>query len=85
MGRTSRHIVPAPVLKFSLQWVPINAGGYDAGGAYWGTGPRLYWAAAVDETTGNEVSEFYRAADRTAAKAIVRRQYPGAKFNGGGK
>ncbi len=34
--------------KIRLARVPINSGGYDAGGAYWGTGERL-WCARDEE------------------------------------
>lgn len=84
MGRPSIHCIQESPMKFSLQWVRLDSGGYDNGGAYWGIGQRLYWAAAVDETTGQEVSEYYRGASRAAVKAIVRKHYPGATFNGGG-
>ena len=50
--------------KLHLQRVRINAGGYDEGGAYWGTGEPLYWAWDDD----GEVQMFVRAADREEAK-----------------
>ena len=36
-------------LKFYLRRVPLNSGGYDSGGAYWGLGSPLYYACSVDE------------------------------------
>lgn len=29
--------------RFTLRKVPIDSGGYDTGGAYWGLGAPLYW------------------------------------------
>lgn len=56
--------------KWQLQHCPIDSGGYDKGGAYWGIGQRLYWCC-------NEAGEesFFRARDRQAAKAFVRAEY----------
>lgn len=66
-------------MRWTLQHVRLNMGGYDRGGAYWGQGARLYWAAATG-LDGNEVSFYFRAKDREAAKAHVRAKYPHAKF-----
>ena len=77
MGRTpARPADCAEPLAVTLCRVDINPGGYDNGGAYWGTGAPLYWVESVCGT----LSEYFRAADRTAARAHVLASYPGARF-----
>jgi hypothetical protein len=77
-SRTSGAAKPeAP--RFYLRRIPINSGGYDSGGAYWGLGPRLYWAWALDGA-GGDISRYFRAPDRDAAKAIVLAEFPHASF-----
>lgn len=66
---------PVPV-RFSVRRVPLNGGGYDSSGVYWGTGAPLYVAASDDG--GAEMH--FRAAGREAAKAYVLRYYPSATF-----
>jgi hypothetical protein len=39
MGRPQRDINNAGPVKLHLEHVPLNNGGYDAGGAYWGLRP----------------------------------------------
>lgn len=64
--------------KLRLRRVPINAGGYDSGGAYWGNGQPLFCA---DGETATEWFDLYvRANNREHAKHKVRIQIPGAKF-----
>lgn len=58
-----------------LQRVPINSGGYDRGGAYWGHGAPLWFVQDVD---GN--SQFLRASNRDAAKDSILADWPDAKF-----
>lgn len=60
----------------SLRRIPINSGGYDSGGAYWGLGQPLYWCGNDD----GDIDLFFRARDRAAAKAHVRETYPDARF-----
>lgn len=69
--------VPPPAVRFTLREIRINRGGYDASGAYWGLGDPLYWASPDD---GGDDS-YFRASTRDAAKDIVRRHYPGARFH----
>lgn len=76
MGRVERHSPALPAARFYLRRVPINSGGYDAGGAYWGLGAPLYWATC---TTG-AAEFFFRARTRDAAKAEVLARHPGARF-----
>jgi len=63
-------------VKVSLRKIPINSGGYDSGGAYWGIGQPLYWAGSDCGT----IDRFFRAATRDQAKAEIRKQYPKATF-----
>jgi hypothetical protein len=60
----------------SLRRIPLNAGGYDSGGAYWGHGAPL-WSAMSDCGT---VDIWTRARDRQAAKAEVLKVAPKARF-----
>jgi hypothetical protein len=54
--------------RVSVRRVRLNSGGYDKGGAYWGTGAPLFYA------TGSEEGEaYFRAPDRETA---VRRALP---------
>lgn len=70
---------PAP--KFSLCRIRLNSGGYDSGGAYWGLGPRLYYAAASRDDDGSMIADrYFRARDREAAKTHLRREFPDARF-----
>lgn len=57
--------------KLRLYRVPIDSGGYDKGGAYWGLGAPLYCAEDED----GEVM-YFRASDRDAAKL----RFPNATF-----
>lgn len=75
LGRPSATPLNPESLKFTLQHVRLNSGGYDSGGAYWGIGPRLYWA-----TNDKDIELFFRASDRAAAKTYVRKRYPAATF-----
>lgn len=83
MGRDStsdrdlRQLAPEPV-KLSLRRVPLDAGGYDSGGAYWGAGEPLYRAS--DEAGLGEVTLFLRARDRAHAKTLVLAKLPNARF-----
>lgn len=65
--------------KFELARVYLDSGGYDGGGAYWGHGAPLYRARAF-AGGGGMVEFFLRAESRVAAKTIVTKRHPGAKF-----
>lgn len=60
----------------TLICVPLDSGGYDKNGTYWGIGNPLYWAASQD---GN-IDMTFRAIDRNDAKKHVRSKYPEAIF-----
>jgi len=62
--------------KVSLQKIPLDSGGYDSGGAYWGWGMTLWWAVTED----GEFERFFRAPNRQAAKADILKDWPEAKF-----
>ena len=62
--------------KMYLSRIPLDSGGYDSGGAYWGVGQRLYGYAAADDS----INGFFRAYDRDNAKARVLALYPGVEF-----
>ena len=67
MGRRSSTMPNLdPAERLQLFRVPINSGGYDSGGAYWGLGAPLW--CAMDHTGE---TAFFRARDRAAAKAHV--------------
>jgi hypothetical protein len=82
MGR--RSIWPTFIgcwpVKLRLARVPMVDGAcYDRWGAYWGNGGgTLYRVWREDE--GFEVDAYFRAADRTAARAYVKERIPGARF-----
>lgn len=62
--------------RLYLRHVPLNTGGYDRFGTYWGLGGRIYWAADVDGL----VDVCVRALDRDGAKDQVRILRPHARF-----
>ena len=72
MGRPHDH--SNKDAKVRLFYVPLNSGGYDSGGAYWGIGQRLY--AAV----GDYFAYYTRAANREQAKAVLLDEFPDLKF-----
>jgi hypothetical protein len=74
MGRNTSGFELAPDVPLNLHRVYLDAGGYDSGGAYWGRGAPIY-------TYGNGAGWHYlRAADRDAAKAIVRERHGDVRF-----
>lgn len=82
MGRegTPQTALRSVVSKLYLQRVPIDSGGYDPGGAYWGVAigstPPLYVAFDASEA----VVVFWRARDRATAKRELARLAPKASF-----
>jgi hypothetical protein len=65
--------------RFYLQHAALCSGGYDAGGAYWGTGERVYLARSVD----GRVFTSCRARNRADAMRTIREEFPRATFFGG--
>lgn len=79
-NRTDRRDMPAGP-KFSLVRIRLNSGGYDSGGAYWGVGKPLYYAAASRDDTGALIADRYlRAASREIARATICAEFPDARF-----
>ena len=77
MGRHTGPISEGLGDKWTLQHCPLDSGGYDRGGAYWGLGQRLYYAC--NEGTGEDT--YFRAANRELAKEYIRAEYDaGARF-----
>jgi len=75
MGRhTGPNYLETSEGKLQLFRVPINSGGYDSGGAYWGLGQPLYCVCDPDGNT-----QFFRAFDRASAKAKVLADWPEAR------
>lgn len=79
MGRKSKDLSiidesSADDPPFTLRRIKIDSGGYDRGGAYWGLGQPLYW------WDFNGHSGFFRAANRKAAKNLIREIHPLARF-----
>lgn len=67
-------------IKFYLEVMRLDSGGYDSGGAYWGLRPkgmRLY--RFENQKIG--AWGFIDATDRTAAKEQIRRHYTKATFH----
>lgn len=64
MGRHSRGYFNL-YEKVRLYHVPLDSGGYDKGGAYWGIGQSLYCAEAEDAVY------YFRASNRESAKEYV--------------
>jgi len=76
MGRhTGPDFLDVDAGRLYLRRVPLNSGGYDAGGAYWGLGSPL-WECQDQDGNGR----VFRARDRAAAKAAVAADFPGAQF-----
>ncbi len=57
MGR-SEYGTPVEGELCGLHRIPVDSGGYDSGGAYWGTGRPLFRVTFV------EGERFFRASDR---------------------
>lgn len=79
MGRpTSTPEGPAGLFKdrCRLFRVRLNAGGYDDGGNYWGTGSPLYCCESDDGT----LRDFARHPSRDAAKAAILAKFPAVTF-----
>ena len=75
MGRYSDPAQPAPGVKLRLYNIPLDSGGYDSGGAYWGHGARMYRA------TGETLEFYTRAKDRAEAKRLTAEHFIGATFH----
>lgn len=66
MGRRDQDPSPTPD-QLHLVRVPLDSGGYDPGGAYWGIGQPLFCA-----WTNEGFRRYFRAPSRKAALAIAK-------------
>lgn len=73
MGRPPKE--GEPTSRLYLRRIPIDSGGYDPGGAYWGLGAPLY--EAFDDSGGFYWTE---RGTRESVKASILADYPGALF-----
>lgn len=87
MGRPARSgywlkgdFYPLAVMEnappFRLVRCPLDSGGCDRGGAYWGTPSNLYYY----EGPVSDISGYVRGNTRELAKAAVRSIHPHARF-----
>lgn len=78
MGRASHNdwTVNENAGPFRLVRCPLDSGGYDRGGAYWGIGTPLYYY----EGPLTDISGYVRGRTRDQAKAEVRAIHPLARF-----
>lgn len=79
MGRANStgYTITEQAVPVRLVHCPLNSGGYDRGGAYWGIGAPLYYFEA---SPAGLVSGYVRGRTREAAKLEVRKLYPKARF-----
>jgi len=75
-GHTFELTVNADARPFYLVKCPLDGGGYDRGGAYWGLGEPLYYY----EGPLSDISGYVRGHTRERAKDAVRAMYPLARF-----
>ena len=73
MGRVTRRHNEAG--RFRMFHVPLDRGGYDAGGAYWGHDRLLYCCQGPEGSQG-----FYRARSRDEAIGYALEDFPEATF-----
>ena len=75
-GRTFEITATPDAKPFRLIRCPLDGGGYDRGGAYWGIGQPLYYY----EGPLSDISGYVRGSTREKAKEAVRELHPNAKF-----
>lgn len=75
-GRTWELNVTPDAKPFRLVRCPLDSGGYDRGGAYWGIGESLYYY----EGPLSDISGYVRGRTRELAKQAVNKLFPLAKF-----
>lgn len=73
---TAAESSPGDCQRFHLVRMPLDSGGYDSGGAYWGHGDPMWRYESAD----GQIGGFDRARDRAAAKLAVLEIYPRATF-----
>jgi len=72
MGRPCNE---TPIGTCNLIRIPLDSGGYDQGGAYWGHGEKLY--GLFDQWGRNY---FTRAKDRNTAKLLFSGRFPNITY-----
>ena len=78
MGRRDNMTETNFPVKFHLERIRLDSGGYDNGGAYWGNGAPLYYAHGDGAEERQEV--FLRAYNRDDAKKQLRAAYHKCSF-----
>lgn len=81
MGR--RDLLPddrTEPVKLRMKRLRFVDGGYDQGGAYWGSPANLYRARGESEAQDTQIELFVRGKNRGAAKDAVRLILPNARF-----
>ncbi len=73
LGRCSTRGVP-PIQPVWLQLVRLDSGGYDRGGAYWGS--CSHWRVYCAMNENPQFQFFIWARDRLEAKALIENQVP---------
>lgn len=77
LGRPTVHDAPKDqVVIVTIRRVPLNQGGYDRNGTYFGVGAPLFWCA----DDNGEIDAVVRANDLDEAKSKVLSVYPNATF-----
>ena len=81
MGRSESYFSIIPAGRLRIYRVPIDSGGYDPGGAYWGHGAPLYCieSEGIGHIFQTETSfaHYYRAADRADAYCKMALKFGG--------
>lgn len=78
LGRPALHGEPDFAGKMYLRKVPLDNGGYDRNGTYFGHGDDyVYWYASADGTIDGTL----RAVDRDEAKTVILSRYPNTAFH----
>jgi hypothetical protein len=76
MGRhTGPDFLDTDAGKIYLRRVPLDRGGYDQGGAYWGIGAPLW--ESIDQDGNGRI---FRANSRKLAKESILADFPDARF-----
>lgn len=81
MGRPESYVSVDPAGRLRVYRVPLDRGGYDPGGAYWGTGAPLYCISGDGVgrifSTDTTFTRYVRAYSRAEAYRAI-----GLKFGG---
>lgn len=79
LGRFCGNPDPDAEGRFTLQRVPIDSGGYDRGGAYWGHGAELYYYASADGTAEG----YFRLSSKHRSEAALNLRQAGKHKHSG--